>query len=101
MDNHIHHFDDMDSEIYLTEEEHNLFAQEDDCNTFELETEQYQRGYQNVVNDIQRKLNMRSRDVIVIKGRLPPNQTSSCCQKNKEKQKENIVQKFPENKKEI
>ena len=32
LDNQIHHFDDLDSEIYLTEEEHNMFAQEDDYN---------------------------------------------------------------------
>ena len=61
-----------------------MFAQEQDCNAFELETEQYQSGYQNVVNDIQRKLNLRNKDVVVNKGRLPPNQLSS-SQENKEK----------------
>ena len=38
MDNQIHHFDDLDSGIYLKEEEHNIFSQEDDCNTLDLET---------------------------------------------------------------
>ena len=76
-DNKKHHFDDMDSEIYLTEEEHNLFAQEDESNKFDLETEQYQIGYENVVNDFQRNLNLRSRDVVVNKGRLHVNQPSS------------------------
>ena len=32
MDNQIHHFDDLDTLIYLAEEEHNLFAQEDNSN---------------------------------------------------------------------
>ena len=41
MDNQIHHFDDLDSNIYITKEEHNLFAQEDDSNTFEVESKQY------------------------------------------------------------
>ena len=49
-----------------------MFVQEEDCDTFELEIEQYQRGYQNVVNDLQRKLNLRNMDVVVNKGRLPP-----------------------------
>ena len=53
-----------------------MFAQEDDCNILELEIEQYQRGYQNVIDDFQRKLNVRSRDVIINKGRLPTNQPS-------------------------
>ena len=30
IEDHIHHFGDLVSEIYLTEEEHNMFAQEDD-----------------------------------------------------------------------
>ena len=30
IEDHIHHFGDLDSEIYLTEEEHNMFAPEDD-----------------------------------------------------------------------
>ena len=29
---HIHHFGGLDSKIYLTEEEHSMFAQEDDNN---------------------------------------------------------------------
>ena len=87
----------MDSEIYLTEEEHNLFAQEDERNTFESETKKYQRGYQNVVNDLQRKLNMRNRDVIVNKGRIPTNQPSS-SQQNKEKEKITLYIKFQKTK---
>ena len=38
MENQIHHFDDMDFEMHLTKEEHNMFSHEDECNTFELET---------------------------------------------------------------
>ena len=43
---------------------------------------------------------MRSRDVVINKGRIPRNQPS-CSQQNIEKQKENIVQKIHENKKEM
>ena len=32
IEDHIHHFGDLDSEIYLNEEEHNMFAREDDNN---------------------------------------------------------------------
>ena len=77
MDNQIHHFDDLDSEIYFIENEHNIFSQEDDCNTLELETEQYQRGYQNAMNDFQRMLNLRSRDIVVNKGMIHVNNPSS------------------------
>ena len=45
-------------------------------------------------------MNLISRDVIINKGRIPPNQPSS-SQQNIEKQKEIIVQKVPENKKEM
>ena len=44
-----------------------------ESSNFELEIEQYQRGYQNDVNDFQRKLNLRSRYVILNKGRIPIN----------------------------
>ena len=30
MDHHIHHFDDVNAKIYLTEEEHNLFDHDDE-----------------------------------------------------------------------
>ena len=32
IEDHIHHFGDLDSEIYLIEEEHNMFAKEEDNN---------------------------------------------------------------------
>ena len=34
-----------------------FFSQEDVCNTFEVESKQYQRGYQNATDDFQNKLN--------------------------------------------
>ena len=74
-----------------------MFYQEEYCNDFELEPEQYHKGYQNVVNDLQRKLNLRNRDVVVNKERRLPNHPSS-SQQNKEKQKEDVVKKNPENK---
>ena len=87
MDDHIHHFDDFDYEIYLTEEEHNFFSQEYESNTFELEIDQYQIGYKNVVNVFQIKLNLGSRDVVINKGMPNPNNPSRSPQ-NAEKQKE-------------
>ena len=63
-----------------------------------MDTKQYQIWYQNVVNDLQKKLNLRNIEVIVNKGRLPSNQPST-SQQNKEKQKEDIVKKVPEHKK--
>ena len=87
MDNKIHDFDDIDSEIYLTEEEHNLFAQEDDNNISEKDSKQYERGYQNAIDDFQKKLKLRSRDMIINKGRPNPNHPSG-SQKNSKKQKE-------------
>ena len=38
MDNQIHHFDDIDSKIYLIEEENNLFSQEDDSHISEIDS---------------------------------------------------------------
>ena len=40
----IHHFGDLYSEIYLTEEENSMFAQEDDNKDFDEELEQYRKG---------------------------------------------------------
>ena len=54
MDNQIHHFDNIDSEIYLIEEEHNTFSQEDESHISEIDLEQYQRGYQNTIDDFQK-----------------------------------------------
>ena len=71
--NEIHLFEELDSEIYLTEEEHNMFAQEDGNEEFERETEQYQRGYLHAMDDVQRKIRLRNREVVINKGRLNPN----------------------------
>ena len=35
----IHHFSDLDSDIYLTETKHNMYAQDDDNKDFEVESE--------------------------------------------------------------
>ena len=85
IEDHIHHFGDLDSEIYLTEEEHSMFSQEDDNKYFE-ELEQYQKGYMHAINDVQRNIKLRSRDVIMNKGMLNPNHPSS-SQINTEKKK--------------
>ena len=63
-----------------------MYAQEDANKDFEIELEQYQRGYLHAMDDGQRKIQLRNRDVIVNKGRLNPNQTSR-SQKNTDKKK--------------
>ena len=70
----IHHFGDLDSKIYGTKEEHNMYAQEDGNKVCEEELEQYQRGYLHAMDDVQRKIKFRSRDVVVNKGSLNQNQ---------------------------
>ena len=86
---HIHHFSDLDSEIYLTEEEHDMFTQVDG-KTLTKELEQYHKGYMHAIDDV-RKIKLRNRDVaiqkkggdstsdiVVPKGGLDPDQPSSC-----------------------
>ena len=62
MDNKIHRFNDTNAVIYLTKEEHNMFAQDGDSNIAEVDSEQYQRGYQNAIDDFKNKLKLRSRE---------------------------------------
>ena len=86
IEDHIHHFGDLDFEIYLTEEEHSMFAQEDDNRDFEEELEQYQKGYMHAIDDVE-KIKLRNRDVIRNKGRLNPNHPSN-SQMNTKKRNE-------------
>ena len=72
-ENEIHLFGELDSEIYLTEEEHNMFAQEYGNEEFERETKQYQTGYLHAMDDVQRKIRLRNREVVVNKGRINSN----------------------------
>ena len=72
----------------------------DDDKYFEEELEQYQKGYMHAIDDVQTKIKLRSRDVIMNKGRLDPNQLSSSqmnTEKINEKQKEPVVHKEIEN----
>ena len=62
-----------------------MFAQEEDNIISEVDSEQYQRGYQNAIDDFQKKLKLRRRDVIINKGRSNANHPSS-SQKNTENQ---------------
>ena len=62
---HIHHFGDLDSEIYLTGEEHDMFTQVDD-KTLIGELEQYHKGYMHAIDDV-KKIKLRSRDVTIHK----------------------------------
>ena len=68
---HIHHFGDLDSEIYLIGEEHDMFTQVDDKAQTE-ELEQYHKGYMHAIDDV-RKIKLRSRDIAINKGGLNPN----------------------------
>ena len=76
-ENEIHLFGEQDSEIYLTEEEHNMFEQEGKNEEFERETEQYQRGYLHAMDDVQRKIRLINRDFFINKGKENPNQPST------------------------
>ena len=76
-ENEINIFGELDSEIYLTEEEHHMFAQEDENQEFERESEQYQRGYLHAMDDVQRKIRLINRYVVVNKGRPNSNQPST------------------------
>ena len=62
-EDHIHHFGDLDSKIYLTEEEHDMFAQVDG-KTLTKELEQYHKGYMHAIDDV-RKIKLRNRDVSI------------------------------------
>ena len=70
----IHHFGDLDYDIYLTEMEHNLYAQEEDPKDLEEELEQYQRGYMHAIDEVKRKIQLRSRDVTFNRGKQNPNE---------------------------
>ena len=85
IEDHIHHFGDLDSKIYLTKEEHIMFAHEDDNNDFEEESEQYQRGYLHAMDDVQRNIKLKNIDVTVNKGRFNQNQPSSSQHNSKNK----------------
>ena len=58
IEDQILHFGDLESKIYLTKEEHNMFAQVDDKNLTE-ELEQYHKGYMHAIDDV-RKIKSRS-----------------------------------------
>ena len=62
-EDHIHHFSDLDSEIYLTEEEHDMFAQVDG-KTLTKELEQYHKGYMHAIDDV-RKIKLSNRDMAI------------------------------------
>ena len=78
-----------------------MFSYEGGNEDFEKESEQYQRGYLHAMDDVQRKIRLRNREVVVNKGRINSNQPSTNSlniEKGKEKQKHPIVNKEVENK---
>ena len=77
-----------------------MFEQEGGNEEFERETEQYQRGYSHAMDDVQRKIRLRNREVFINKGKENPNHLSKSSlnvEKGKEVQKESLVNKAAEN----
>ena len=77
-----------------------MFEQEGGNEEIEKENELYQRGYLHAMDDVQRKIRLRNRDVLINKGKSNPNQPSSSSlnvEKGKELQKEPFVNKEVEN----
>ena len=70
IEDHIHHFGELDSEIYLRKEEHSIFSQEHGDKELEEEFGQYQKGYLHAIDDVQIKLKLSNKDVTVNKWRL-------------------------------
>ena len=88
----------MDYDICLKEAEHNMYAQGKDPKNLEEESEQYQWGYMHAIDEVKRKIHLRTRDFVFKKGNLNPNQPSSSMQSEdriKEKAKEKIPCKEP------
>jgi hypothetical protein len=57
-------FNEDDSEIYLTKEEHDMFQQEQD-NELLMDSEEYRQRYQNVIFEFQKQYNLRNINVVV------------------------------------
>ena len=60
----------------------------------EVDSEQYQRGYQNAIDDFQRNLKLRSRDVPINKGRDNENQPSNNKNNTEENKNKMMYRKF-------
>ena len=73
-----------------------MFAQDDESTISMTDPEQYLRGYQNAIDDVKNKLKLRSRDLVINKGRQNQNQPSA-SKKNQEKEKDTNVHKNSEN----
>ena len=74
-----------------------MFAQDDESTISMTDSEQYLRGYQNAIDDVKKKLELRSRYLVINKGRQNQNQPSA-SKKNQEKEKDTTVHKNSENK---
>ena len=67
-----------------------MFEQEGGNEEFEREKEQYQKGYLHAMDDVQRKIRLRNREVFINKGKANPNQPSTSSlniERGKEMQK--------------
>ena len=68
-----------------------MFGQVDDDKYFDHELEQYQNGYMHALDDV-KKIKLRSRYVVINKGRLNPNQPSSSqINTKKNEKKKNLL----------
>jgi hypothetical protein len=76
----IHLFDEDDSEIYLTKEEHDMFQQEQD-NEVLMDSEEYRQGYQNVIYEFQKQYNLRNINVVVNSNKAQVDQPSTSQRK--------------------
>ena len=59
----IHLFDHYEPNIYLTREDYESVSQEKDCSRLEMESKQYQKGYENAVANFKRRFNLRNKNV--------------------------------------
>ena len=78
-----------------------MYTQGEDPKDSEEESEQYQWGYLHAIDEVKRKIQLRSRDVVFNKGKLNLNQPSTSLQdddRNKEKSKGHFPCKEPVNK---
>ena len=66
-ENHIHYIDQSQTYCYLTKEEHDHAKENKELDSFRPQLDDYQRGYQMVVFELQRQYNLRNRDVNVNK----------------------------------
>lgn len=87
-ENHIHCIDQSQTKCYLTKEEHDHAKENQEVDSLNPQLDDYQRGYQMVVFELQRQYNLRNRDVNVNKEKVEAENPSTS-------QPKRILQKKP------